>query len=99
MNFALMFNILMTALICAFESGNPQIEFKAILFEQVSAFSTTGLSLGITESLTIASKIVLCISMFVGRVGPLTFMAMMNKQWLYESEEKVKYVEENIMIG
>ncbi len=98
-NFALMFNILMTALICAFESGNPQIDFKAILFEQVSAFSTTGLSLGITESLTIASKIVLCISMFVGRVGPLTFMAMMNKQWLYESEEKVKYVEENIMIG
>lgn len=98
-NFALLFDIVMTTIICAFESGNLDITFKDILFEQISAFSTTGLSLGITQSLTAGSKICLCISMFVGRVGPLTFMAMMNKQWMYESEEKIKYVEEKIMIG
>ena len=98
-NFALLFDVLMTGLICACEGNNSAITFKDILFEQVSAFSTTGLSTGITSSLTNASKILLCISMFIGRVGPLTFMGVMNKQWLYESEEKIKYVEENVMIG
>lgn len=98
-NFTLIFDVIMTMLICAFETNNPDITFKEILFEQVSAFSTTGLTMGITSSLTTASKIALCVSMFVGRVGPLTFMGVMNKQWLYESEEKIKYVEENVMIG
>jgi trk system potassium uptake protein TrkH len=97
-NFALLFDVVMTALICAFEQES-EIGFKEILFEQVSAFSTTGLSTGITSSLTIGSQLLLCVSMFIGRVGPLTFMGVMNKQWLYESEEKIKYVEENVMIG
>ena len=75
------------------------LDFKMILFEQVSAFSTTGLSMGITTKLSTASKLVLCLSMFIGRVGPLTFMGMMNKHWLSETNENVRYVEENVMIG
>ena len=95
-NFALLFNVLMTIIICAFE---PNIDFKMLLFEQVSAFSTTGLSMGITSKLNAGSQFVLCISMFIGRVGPLTFMGMMNKHWLSEANENVRYVEENVMIG
>lgn len=48
-----------------------------VLFESVSALSTTGLSLGITSSLSIWSKIIVMILMFIGRVGYLTlFMSV-----------------------
>ena len=48
-----------------------------VLFESVSALSTTGLSLGITPSLSIWSKIIVMILMFIGRVGYLTlFMSI-----------------------
>jgi trk system potassium uptake protein len=46
--------------------------FLQLSFEAVSAFSTTGLSTGITPSLGVAGKLILVGAMFVGRVGPLT---------------------------
>jgi Trk-type K+ transport system membrane component len=51
-----------------------------IAFEVFSAFSTVGLSLGITASLSVYSKIVLMITMFVGRVGMLTLLVAFIKQ-------------------
>lgn len=45
-----------------------------IAFEVFSAFSTVGLTLGITPSLTAFSKVVIIITMFVGRVGMLTLL-------------------------
>lgn len=52
-------------------------EMTPVLFEAVSALSTTGLSLGITPSLSIWSKIIVMILMFIGRVGYLTlFMSI-----------------------
>ena len=48
-----------------------------LMFESVSAFGTVGLSAGITPLLSNASKILLCITMFAGRVGPMTlFIAL-----------------------
>lgn len=44
----------------------------AILFETVSAFSTTGLSTGITAQLGAPAKLVLSFTMLIGRIGPLT---------------------------
>lgn len=46
----------------------------AIAFECFSAYSTVGLSLGITAALSAPSKIVIVITMFVGRVSMLTIM-------------------------
>lgn len=46
-----------------------------LLFECVSAFSTTGLSVANTESLSDYSKIVLMILMFVGRIGPVVLLS------------------------
>jgi len=46
--------------------------YGALLFETVSALGTVGLSTGITPSLSPASKALLCLAMFAGRVGPLT---------------------------
>lgn len=49
----------------------PDIDFKTLLFEEISAISTTGLSLGITSDLNTSSKYILIISMWIGRVGLL----------------------------
>ena len=45
-----------------------------VTFETVSAFSTTGLSTGITSSLSLVSKLLIMLMMFIGRVGPISFM-------------------------
>lgn len=68
---------------------------REIFFEVVSAYATVGLSLGITPQLSIASKIILCAVMFIGRVGILTLLSI----WLTENKKNVKYPEENIIVG
>lgn len=50
-----------------------------LLFEEVSAFCTVGLSTGITSSLSSAGKVILMISMFVGRVGTVTLAFALSK--------------------
>lgn len=52
----------------------PAISVKALLYETASALFTVGSSLGITGSLSDASKIVLCTAMFIGRVGLLSLL-------------------------
>ena len=54
--------------------------FIKIAFEAFSAFSTVGLSLGLTPELSSASKIVLMITMFIGRVGTITLLVIFIKQ-------------------
>jgi potassium uptake TrkH family protein len=51
-----------------------------IAFEVFSAFSTVGLSLGITANLSTYSKIVLVVTMFVGRVGMITLLVVFIRQ-------------------
>jgi len=51
-----------------------------IAFEVFSVFSTAGLSLGITAGLSTASKIVLMITMFIGRVGTITLLVIFIRQ-------------------
>ena len=45
-----------------------------VIFEVVSAVGTVGLTKGITASLSIASKLILCLTMFFGRMGGLTLL-------------------------
>jgi len=47
-------------------------DFLRLLFETCSAFGTVGLSTGITADLSTAGKLIVILTMFVGRVGPLT---------------------------
>lgn len=51
-----------------------------IAFESFSAFSTVGLTLGITGSLSDFSKVVLIFTMFVGRIGTVTLMVALIRQ-------------------
>jgi Trk-type K+ transport system membrane component len=66
------------------------------LFEAVSAFSTTGLSTGITPDLSRAGRIVDMVLMFLGRVGPLTLAAALA---LRERPRLFRYPEERVLVG
>ncbi len=79
--------------------AQPDLEFRKILFEVVSAFSTTGLSMGITQALNSFSKIVLSFLMLFGRLGPLTIIGVVNKKLFSETKESIRYVEEGVYIG
>lgn len=71
-------------------------EWRPILFEVSSAFGTTGLSLGITPFLSIAGKMVLILTMFLGRIGMVTLL------FLFKDEHKkvnVQYPEVEVIIG
>lgn len=85
-----------TFIVCA---AQPEFGITKTLFEVVSAFSTTGLTMGITGSLNIFNKLFFCLLMFVGRLGPLTIIGLVNKNWMTESNEEIQYVEESVIIG
>lgn len=76
---------------------DPQYATIKLLFEEVSGFSTTGLSTGITPYLSDGGKITLIVTMFMGRIGLLTFgFALINKM---KPEPAYKYPEARIIIG
>ncbi|MDE6137029.1 MAG: potassium transporter, partial [Muribaculaceae bacterium] len=52
----------------------PELGARELLFETVSALFTVGSSLGVTDSLGDAAKVVLSTAMFVGRVGILSLL-------------------------
>lgn len=55
-------------------SFNSEMDLLSIAFECFSAYSTVGLSLGITADLSAASKVVIIFTMFIGRVSMLTIL-------------------------
>ncbi len=76
---------------------DPDKEMIGLVFEQVSAFTTTGLSTGITPDLSTGSKVTLIVSMFMGRIGLLTFgFALINK---IKAEPDYKYPKARIIVG
>ncbi len=76
--------------------AEPDAKFLQILFEVVSAFGTVGLSAGITGGLSVAGKVTIIVTMFVGRIGPLTLMLAMSGQAV---AKRYEYPEERVMIG
>ena len=54
-------------------SLNPDILYIDCLYEATSAFGTVGLSASVTPNLDPISKLILIFTMFIGRVGPLSF--------------------------
>ena len=78
----------------------PDLPFLDILFETVSAFSTVGLSVGITPSLGLDSKVIIIFAMFLGRVSFLTFLIGMYRQIYGETRKaNVYYPDETIFIN
>ncbi|MGM0653680.1 MAG: TrkH family potassium uptake protein, partial [Bacillota bacterium] len=71
-------------------------DFMAILFEVVSAFGTVGLSTGITPELSSAGKFILILTMYAGRIGPLTLLVALTRE---RKADVLKYPEEHLLIG
>ena len=78
---------------------NEMLGMREVSFEAVSAFATVGLSLGITSSFTWFGKLMLVITMFIGRLGPLTITSLWNNNWVQSREEEIRYVKEDILVG
>lgn len=83
---------LSTLLICASDS----FSLMEIFFEVSSAFGTTGLTMGITGKLTSFAKIVLIVTMFIGRIGIVTFLMLFRTN---SHPVKVRYPKADIIIG
>ena len=87
--------LLSTILMSIAERGSETV-LSNLLFEAVSAFAVVGYSTGITADLTVASKLVLIGTMFVGRLGALTLAQALVTR---EHQPLVRYPEEAIKVG
>jgi trk system potassium uptake protein TrkH len=75
---------------------NP-FSLEQTIFEVVSAYSTTGLSLGITAGLNTIGRIIIIAVMFAGRLGAITIMiSLLGRK---AGQNLVDYPEESILIG
>lgn len=71
--------------------------FLMQVFEVVSAFNTVGLSMGITGDLSVGSRWIIIILMFVGRIGPLALAAILRVQFARRGSYRLAY--EDVMVG
>jgi len=91
---AICWNMAGIMLLLATEARLPESHL-GLVFEQISAFGTVGLSTGLTPSLSSVGKIWIIATMFVGRLGPLT-IAM----WMVPMHKgHVRYPKGTVMIG
>jgi trk system potassium uptake protein TrkH len=81
----------------ALEDPNNPMTFLKVLFEVVSAFGTVGLTAGLTPLLSVAGKVLITLTMFIGRVGPLTMAVALAQRKFNRSP--IHYPEDRVMIG
>ena len=75
---------------------SDELTLLPALFEVTSAFGTVGLSLDVTPNLSTFGKILVSIVMFLGRVGPITFVVALA---IRQRTPRYRYPEEEIAIG
>jgi len=91
---ALFWNIIGVFFLLTSEAHLP-VEALELIFEQISAFGTVGLSTGVTPQLSDAGKLWLSATMFVGRLGTLTIAL-----WMFPQRKlNVSYPKGTVMIG
>ncbi len=86
-----------TILLTITESGSG-VPFEQYLFEATSAFGTVGLTMGLTQKLTTIGKVIVALTMYAGRIGPLTLLVAI----AIRSDNKtnsIKYPEGKILVG
>ncbi len=90
-----LWNVAGIMLLSISEAGRAGVRFEHLIFEQVSAFATVGLSAGVTPTLSVVGKWWIIVSMFVGRLGPLTVALAV----LRPPRTLYRYPAERVMIG
>lgn len=84
-----------TLIICAIEPDEIA-PFRSVLFEVVSALGTVGLSLSLTPVLSTASKCILILLMYAGRVGILTLALALGES---RKASEIKKPLDTLLIG
>ena len=74
-----------------------KIDFTVIFFEVASAFGTTGLSVGVTPYLNIASQLFLIVTMFIGQLGISSTILVWKSNRNYKNE--INFISEDVQIG
>lgn len=69
---------------------------EKIIFEVISAFATVGLTMGITAKLSLWSKLIIIVTMFIGRLGPMTIALALGEK---RKKANILYPKEDILIG
>ena len=85
--------ILVTMILTITEPGES---FINLLYEATSAFGTVGLTTGVTQRLSSVGKVVIILTMYCGRVGPMTVVLALLKN---KKKQTHKYPEGRILIG
>lgn len=93
--------VLLVGYVCiaSFERGNDAATTDAVLYETFSAFGTVGLSESLTTTLSIGSKIVICLLMFFGRLGPITLFQIFQTNIDNEKNTHYREIPTDVIIG
>ena len=75
---------------------SPHLDSRDVMFEAMSAFTTTGLSTGVTPKFTDPGKSLLIFLMFVGRVGSITLFAALASR---RKPVYYHYPKEDVLVG
>lgn len=77
-------------------SVTEEADFLTVFFEATSAFGTVGLTMGLTPKLSVLGRILIILTMFLGRLGPLTVAFAMAQG---RRKTTLRYPEEKIIVG
>jgi trk system potassium uptake protein TrkH len=91
-----MLSLFLVIVVAMVLSTTEDVSFLSILFETTSAFGTVGLTMGITGKLTVIGKIIISLTMFAGRLGPLTLAYALGPK---KGKELYRYPEGKMIIG
>ncbi|OHD56394.1 MAG: hypothetical protein A2Y33_00020 [Spirochaetes bacterium GWF1_51_8] len=94
--FFLSFSWVMLVIVLVSSIENTKFPLSHVIFETISAFGTVGLSAGITAKLTDMSKIIITLTMFFGRIGPLGLVLALG---IMAKKTQIQYPDEKILIG
>lgn len=96
----LVFSIFLIGILESRSLGHAEARmlFLPLVFEAVSAFCTVGLSMDVTPGLNAASRLLMVLLMFIGRVGPLVFFAAISLR-LDPDRVRIREAAEDLIVG
>lgn len=92
------FAVMASAVTIFFNSG-PEISEMSSVFEAVSAFATVGLSVGVTSIMNPIAKVVTILTMFIGRVGPISLAITLSMKHEDSAQKRAILPDAKIIVG
>lgn len=88
--------VILATFVLTISEHSLQKDFMEVLFEVTSAFGTVGLSMGLTPELSPLGKGIIILTMYIGRLGPLTLAFALSQRMF---KQKYRLPEEKVLIG